>query len=39
MLHETRPTNFNLRPRAHEFKFPLKDDQNYVPRLFFKDIY
>src|SRR6218665_3857491 len=29
---ETRPTNYNLRPRAHGFKLPLKDDWNYVPR-------
>src|SRR6218665_1601130 len=34
---ETRPTNYNLRPRAHEFKLPLKDDRNYVPRLLFKE--
>src|SRR6218665_3809148 len=34
---ETRPTNYNLRPRAHEFKLPLKDDRNYVPRLLSKD--
>ena len=30
---------YNLRPRAHEFKLPLKDDRNYVPRLLFKDMY
>src|SRR6218665_4063206 len=36
---ETRPTNCNLRPRAHEFKLPLKDDRNYVPSLLFKDMY
>src|SRR6218665_670406 len=36
---ETRPTNYNLRPRAHEFKLLLKDDRNYVPRLLFKDMY
>src|SRR6218665_2993894 len=36
---ETRPTNYNLRPRAHEFKLPLKDDWNFVPRLLFKDMY
>src|SRR6218665_3577663 len=24
---ETRPTNYNLRQRAHEFKLPLKDDR------------
>jgi len=36
---ETRPTNYNLRPRAHEFKLPLKDDRNFVPRLLFKDMY
>src|SRR6218665_226924 len=36
---ETRPTNYNLRPRAHEFKLPLKDDRNFVPRLPFKDMY
>src|SRR6218665_4024548 len=28
----TYPTNYNLRPRAHEFKLPLKDDRNFVPR-------
>src|SRR6218665_1096677 len=36
---EARPTNYNLRPRAHEFKLPLKDDRNFVPRLLFKDMY
>jgi len=36
---ETRPANYNLRPRAHEFKLPLKDDRNFVPRLLFKDMY
>src|SRR6218665_3027793 len=30
---------YNLRPRAHEFKLPLKDDRNFVPRLLFKDMY
>src|SRR6218665_1692948 len=35
---ETRPTNYNLRLRAHECKLPLKDDRNYVSRLFFKRI-
>ena len=35
---ETRPTNYNLRPRAHEFKLPLKDDRNFVPCLLFKDM-
>src|SRR6218665_591461 len=29
----------NLRPRAHEFKLPLKDDRNYISRLLFKDMY
>src|SRR6218665_216950 len=36
---KTRPTNYNLRPRAHEFKLPLKDDRNFVPSLLFKDMY
>src|SRR6218665_1822276 len=36
---ETRPTNYHLRPRVHEFKLPLKDDRNYVPHLLFKDMY
>ena len=36
---ETRPTNYYSRPRAHEFKLPLKDDRNYDPRLLFKDMY
>ena len=38
-LLETRSTNYNLRHRAHEFKLPLKDDRNYVPRLLFKDMH
>ena len=33
---ETRPANYNLRPRAHEFKLPLMDDRNYVQCLLFK---
>ena len=36
---ETRHTNHNLRLRAHEFKLPLKDDRNFVPRLLFKNMY
>ena len=31
----TRPINYNLRPIAHEFKLPLKDDRNFVPRRIF----
>jgi len=36
---KTRSTSYNLRPRSHEFKLPLKDYRNYVPRLLFKDMY
>src|SRR6218665_2121467 len=36
---ETRPTNCNLRPRAHEFKLPLKDGWNFVPCPLFKYTY
>src|SRR6218665_3079267 len=36
---DTRPTKYNLHPRAHEFKLPPKDDRNFVPRLLFKDMY
>src|SRR6218665_1517032 len=36
---ETKPTNYNFRPRAHALKVPLNDDRNCVPRLLFKDMY
>ena len=30
-------SNYNLRPRAHEFTLPQKDVRNSIPRLLFRD--
>src|SRR6218665_660635 len=32
-LPEKRSTNYRLRPRAHQFNLPQKDDKNFLPRL------
>ena len=32
---DIKRSNYNLRPRAHEFTLPLKDDRNFIPRLLF----
>src|SRR6218665_405973 len=34
-LPEKRSTNYRLRPRAHQFNLPQKDDKNFLPRLLF----
>ena len=43
MLHDLLPTTTShehfLRPRAHNFVLPDKDDRNSVNRMLFKDIY
>src|SRR6218665_2728513 len=28
---DIKRSNYNLRPRAHEFTLPLKDDRNFIP--------
>src|SRR6218665_1400912 len=38
-LPEKRNTNYRLRPRAHQFNLPQKDDKNFLPRLLFTNIY
>ena len=38
-LPEIRSTNYSLRPMAHEFSLPQKDDKNFLPRLLFNNIY
>jgi len=37
-LPDIRRSNYNLRPRAHEFTLPLKDDRNFIRLLLFRDI-
>src|SRR6218665_659676 len=32
-------TAYNLRPRAHSFELPEKDDRNFISRLLFSNIY
>jgi len=29
------PTGYSLRPRAHSFDLPAKDDRNFIPRLLY----
>src|SRR6218665_3918031 len=36
---DIKHSNYNLRPRAHQFMLPLKDDRNFIPRLLLRDIY
>jgi len=36
---EVRQTNYDLRPRAHKFKLPIKVQRNFIPRLLYKDMY
>ena len=39
---DIKRSNYNLRPRAHEFTLPLKENRNFIPRLLFRvfrDIY
>ena len=37
-LPEKRSTNYRLRPRAHQFHLPQKDDKTFLPRLLFKQL-
>lgn len=30
--------NYNLRPRAHGFILPLKEERNFIPRLLFRTL-
>src|SRR6218665_3410312 len=39
MLPEKHSTNYRLRPRAHQFNLPQKDDKNFLPCLLFTNIY
>src|SRR6218665_2214082 len=34
-----RPKIYDLRPRAHDYYLPPKDEQNYITRLLYKNIY
>ena len=36
-IMQLKRSNYNLRPRAHAFSFPLKDDRNFIPLLLFRD--
>ena len=43
VLHDLLPASTShehyLRPRAHNFVLPEKDDRNFINRMLFKDIY
>ena len=39
LLPEVRQINYNLRPKAHKFKLPIKDERNFIPRFLYKDMY
>ena len=34
-LRQREPTGYGLRPRAHGFALPAKDDRNFIPRLLY----
>ena len=38
-LPGVKTTNYNLRPRAHGFTLPEKDNCNFIPRTLFERIY
>ena len=38
-LPEPRRNSYNLRPRAHGFTLPHKDDRNFIPRLLYRNMY
>jgi len=31
-----KPRIYDMRPRAHDFTLPLKDDSNFIPRVLFR---
>src|SRR6218665_3909635 len=35
---EKAPTGHNLRPRAHNFVLPIKDNNNFVPRILYNEL-
>src|SRR6218665_550549 len=35
---EKAPTGENLRPRAHNFVLPIKDNNNFVPRILYNEV-
>ena len=37
-LPNVKTTGYNLRPRAHAFELPEKDDRNFISRLLFSNI-
>ena len=39
LLPATRTHGHNLRPRAHHFELPVKDDRNFLPRMLYRDVY
>ena len=38
-IPKAKQINYYLRPRAHGFRLPAKDDRNFIPRLRFRDMY
>lgn len=38
-LPEVKQRNYHLRPSAHGFQLPIKDDCNFIQRLLYKDMY
>jgi hypothetical protein len=39
LLPATRSQGHNLRPRAHNYVLPAKDDRNFIPRMLYRDMY
>ena len=39
LLPAIRKHGHNLRPRAHHFELPVKDDRNFLPRMLYRDMY
>ena len=43
MLHRYLPnlkyTGYNLRPQAHDYELPDKDDHNFIKRLLYRNLY
>src|SRR6218665_151300 len=35
---EKAPTSYNIRPRANNFVLPIKDNNNFVPRIFYNEL-
>ena len=39
LLPKPKHTGFDLRPGAHDYELPAKDEDNFIPRMLYKNIY